>query len=138
MKRYIIVCALWLSVIPFAGAQEDGFIAVHEFKDKNGVLLGHLQVRYINAQVFDSIRIVKNSGKQEEVLYRIDESRFFSKDALEQEVYDPGFYGYKVADLASDHVVLTYIRNKGKSVSDNIMIKWDGDSKSFHKRWMHK
>lgn len=138
MKRYIIACALLLSVIPFAGAQEDGFIAVHEFKDKSGVLLGQLQVRYINAQVFDSIRIVKNSGKQEEVLYRIDESRFFSKDALEQEVYDPGFYGYKVADLAADHVVLTYIRNKGKSVSDNIMIKWDGDSKSFHKRWMHK
>lgn len=138
MKRYIMAVALLLSGIPLVGAQDDEFIAIHEFKAKNGTSLGQLYVRYKTAEVFDSIRIVKKTGKQEEVLYRIDESRFFSRDALEQEVYDPGFYGYKVANLAADHVVLTYIRNKGKSVSDDIMIKWDGDSGAFHKRWIHK
>src|SRR5687767_939595 len=108
MKRYILAFALLLSGIPIAEAQSDEFIAIHEFKDKSGVSLGKLQVRYIARDMFDSLRIVKTTGKQEVVLYRIDESRFYSRDALEQEVYDPGFYGYKVASLAADHVVVTY------------------------------
>jgi hypothetical protein len=137
MKSYIFVFALLLSGIPVAEAQNDEFITIHEFKNKSGVSLGKLQVRYVAKEMFDSLRIIKTTGKQEAVLYRIDESRFYSGDALEQEVYDPGFYGYKVASLAADHVVLTYMRNKGKSVSDNIMIKWDSDSAAFHKRWLH-
>jgi hypothetical protein len=137
MKRYILAFALLLLGIPLAGAQDDEFMGIHEFKDKNGVLLGKLQVRYISRDMFDSLRIVKTNARQEEVLYRIDESKFYSRDVLEQEVYDPGFYGYKIATLAPDHVVLTYMRNKGKSASDNIIIKWDADSAAFHKRWMH-
>jgi hypothetical protein len=137
MKRYIMGFALLLSAITSVEAQNDEFISIHEFKSKSGVSLGQLQVRYISKEVFDSLRIVKITGKQENVLYRIDESRFYSGDALEQEVYDPGFYGYKIATLDSDHVILTYMRNKGKSASDNVIIKWDSDSASFHKRWIH-
>jgi hypothetical protein len=137
MKRYIMGFALLLSGMTFAQAEDDGFIGIHEFKDKNGASLGKLQVRYISKEVFDSLRIVKTKGKQEDVLYRVDKSGFYSRDALEQEVYDPGFYGYKIASLASDHVLLTYVRNKGKSVSDNIIIKWNSDSAAFHKRWLH-
>jgi hypothetical protein len=137
MKRYIMWFALLLSGMTFAQTEDDGFIGIHEFKDKNGALLGKLQVRYISKEVFDSLRIVKTKGKQEDVLYRIDKSGFYSRDALEQEVYDPGFYGYKIATLAQDHVVLTYMRNKGKSASDNIIIKWNSDSAAFHKRWLH-
>jgi hypothetical protein len=137
MKRYIVCFALLLSAITPALAQGEEFITVHEFKNKSGVSLGQLQVRYISKEVFDSLRIVKTAGKQENVLYRIDESRFYSGDTLEQEVYDPGFYGYKVVTLAPDHVLLTYMRNKGKSASDNIIIKWDADSAAFHRRWMH-
>jgi hypothetical protein len=128
--------ALLLSGIPLA-AQSDGFMAVHDFKDKNGASLGQLQVKYINRDIFDSLRIVKTTGGQEEVLYRIDKNRFFSRDALEQEVYDPGFYGYRITRVASDHVALTYMRNKGKTTSDTITILWDGNSKAFHKRWQH-
>jgi hypothetical protein len=137
MKRYIMWFALLLSGMTFAQAENDEFITIHEFKTKSGVLLGRLQVRYIASDVFDSLKIVKMAAKQEEVLYRIDESRFYSRDALEQEVYDPGFYGYKIASMAADQVLLTYMRNKGKSVSDNIMIQWDPGSASFHKRWIH-
>lgn len=137
MKSYMLAFALLFSGIAIAQAQSDGFTAIHEFKNKSGVSLGQLQVRYIAREVFDSLRIVKTTGKREDVLYRIDESRFYSGDRLEQEVYDPGFYGYKIATLAADHVVVTYMRNKGKSVSDNIMIKWDAESASFHKRWLH-
>jgi hypothetical protein len=136
MKRYIMAFALLLSGIPLA-APSDGFMAVHDFKDKNGALLGQLQVRYLNRDIFDSLRIVKTTGGQEEFLYRIDKNRFFSRDALEQEVYDPGFYGYRITRFAADHVVLTYMRNKGKTTSDTITILWDGNSKAFHKRWQH-
>jgi hypothetical protein len=135
MKRYIMAFALLLSSIPLA-AQNDGFTAVHDFKDKNGASLGQLRVKYINRDIFDSLRIVKPG--QEEVLYRIEKNRFFSRDgALEQEVYDPGFYGYRITRVASDHVVLTYMRNKGKTTSDSITILWDVNSKAFHKRWQH-
>jgi hypothetical protein len=137
MKRYILAFALLLSGIPAAEAQGDEFITIHEFKDKNGTSLGVLKVRYISKEAFDSLRIVKTKGKQEEALYRIEGSLFYNQYALEQEVYDPGFYGYKVAELAADQVVLTYLRKKGKSASDNIIIKWDAGSASFHKRWMH-
>jgi hypothetical protein len=138
MKRYIVCFALLLSAITPALAQDDEFITIHEFKSKSGVSLGQLKVRYISKEVFDSLRIVKTKARQEEVLYRIDKSGFYSRDdALEQEVYDPGFYGYKIASLETDHVVLTYMRNKGKSASDNIIIKWDADSAAFHKRWLH-
>jgi hypothetical protein len=137
MKRYIMGFALLLSAITSAGAQTDEFITIHEFKNTGGVSLGQLQVKFISKEVFDSLRIVKTTARQEKVLYRIDESKFYSGDVLEQEVYDPGFYGYKITTLDSDHVVLTYMRNKGKSASDNIIIKWDDDSAAFHRRWMH-
>ncbi len=136
MKSYMLAFALLLSGIPVAEAENDEFITIHEFKNKSGVSLGQLQVRYISREVVDSLRIVKMVGKQEEVLYRIDKSMFYNRDALEQEVYDPGFYGYKIAELAVEQVTLTYMRNKGRTASDNIIIQWDGDS--FHRHWVHK
>jgi hypothetical protein len=137
MKRYITAFLLLLSGINFAAAESEEFINIHEFTDRDGASLGRLQVRYITKEIFDSIRIVKRIGQREELLYRIDESRFYSRDALEQEVYDPGFYGYKITSMAPDQVVLTYMRNRGKYASDNITIKWDADSNAFHKRWQH-
>lgn len=134
MKRYIMAFVLLLSGIPIAGAQDDGFMAIHEFKAKSGASLGQLQVRYISREIFDSLKIVKTTGKGEEVLYRIDKSVFYSRDELEKEIYDPGFYGYKIAELAADRVTLTYMRNKGKSAYDNFIIKWDAASKAFHRQ----
>ncbi|HEX5055228.1 MAG TPA: hypothetical protein VFX02_01900 [Gammaproteobacteria bacterium] len=137
MKRYIMAVALLLSGIPIAGAQDDGFMTIHEFKSKSGTLLGQLQVRYISREIFDSLKIVKAAAKQEEVLYRIDNAIFYSRGELEKEIYDPGFYGYKIAELAADHVTLTYMRNKGKSASDNFIIKWDSASQAFHRQSVH-
>ena len=135
MKRYILPFLLILSGINFAAADSDGFTSIHEFHDKKGASLGLLQVKYITDEIFNSMRIVQTAGEWEEIRYRIDKTRFYSGDALEQEVYDPGFYGYKITRLAPDHVVLTYMRNKGKSTSDEITIKWDVDMEGFHKRW---
>ena len=135
MKSYMMAFALLLSGIPVAEAEDDEFIAIHEFKNKSGVSLGQLQVRYISRDIVDSLKIVKTTGKQEEVLYQIDKSLFYNRDALEQEVYDPGFYGYRIAGLATDQVTLTYMRNRGRTASDNIVIQWDGES--FHRHWIH-
>jgi hypothetical protein len=137
MKRYILAFALLLSGIPVANAQDNGFMTIHEFKNKSGASLGQLEVRYVSREIFDSLKIVKTTGKQEEVLYRIDKSIFYSRDELEKEIYDPGFYGYKTAELAADHVTLTYMRNKGKSASDNFIIKWDPASQAFHRQSIH-
>jgi hypothetical protein len=136
MKGYILACSLLLLGIPLAGAEDDEFITIHEFKNQKGVSLGQLQVRYISSDVFNSLRIVRTKGKQEEILYRIDKSMFYSWDALEQEVSDPNFYGYKIADLTAEQVVLDYVRKKSKTISNNIILQWDADSALFHKRWV--
>jgi hypothetical protein len=129
MKAPIMVIALVFSGMAVAG-EEGAFRQVNEFKDKSGASLGRMEVRYIADEVFDSMRIVQGTA----VLYRIEKSSFYSKDELEEEVFDKSFYGYNVVDLADDYVMLSYLRNKGKSASDDIRIQWNEASKTFHIR----
>ena len=104
---------------------------VHQFYSKDKEPLGNVYAKYISDDVFTSMVIKINAEGRNEILYFIDSTRLIKKDGIDIEVFAEGFYGYKVVLAKDDYIVINYLRNKGKNVSDDITIEWNYAEKKF-------
>lgn len=118
---------------PFPAFKKSDYRKIHQLYDvKNKVYLGSVYVKYITDTVFTSLVVINENKVKDVILYYVDSTRFMKKDGLDTEVYEDGFYGYIIVDKKDDYIVLNYLRNEGKHVSDNIRIKWNYSKKKFH------
>jgi len=101
------------------------YTQIHSFYDKDEKLLGSVYVKYLDKDVFTSMLIEKEVNGRKDTLYFINFNKLISKKGIEAEVFNEGFYGYKVIMKKNDYIVLSYLRNYGKDVSDDITIEWN-------------
>lgn len=57
--------------------------------------------------------------------YLLDRSRFLGPHGVDTEPESSDFYGYKVLLKASDYIVVNYMSDGGKFVSDDVTISWN-------------
>ena len=120
-----------LSVILFFTLliQSDVYEPIYTFHNKKGETLGSLQGIKKNNEIYTHLRIV---GNEQEVLYFIDKTKLYSGEDLELDIVAGGeFYGYKIILTKPDYVVLSYLTNDGKNVSDDITIEYDYKQHKF-------
>jgi hypothetical protein len=116
-------------------SSQNKVLKVHQFKDKKGSLLGEVYIRPLQGKkdVFDFLQIIKKTAEKPKTLYTIDKHEFTNgkKSGNDFEVLINGFYGYKLVLVKPDYIVLSYLRNNGKNVSDDITIEWNYSKKQF-------
>lgn len=107
-----------------------GYLRVHEFRAKDGKVFAALYGKSVTPEVFTELLIVdeKDSGR---VIYLLDRSRFLGPHGVDTEPESSNFYGYKVLLKASDHIVVNYMSNGGKNVSDDVTVGWNGEAERF-------
>lgn len=110
---------------------EKGYKLIHQFYGKDRAPLGSVYVKYINDTVFTSMVIKKEIEGGNEILYFIDSIQLISKNGIDEEVFSEGFYGYIVVLAKDDYIVINYLRNEGKNVSDDVTIEWNYVEKKF-------
>ena len=91
------------------------------FLGKNNVVLGELITEPRGDSVFTKLLIVKNS----DTLYKVENSIFSNKSGTDFQVLKKGFFGYKIVLKKNTYIVLSYLTNGGRNVSDDITIGWN-------------
>ena len=109
----------------------DDYELIHRFYGKDKTFLGSAYAKYRANEVFTSMIILKGDEQNSEVLYFIDKTKLLKKDGIDGTVYPDGFWGYKVIMAKDDYIVINYLRNAGKNVSDDITIKWNYNEQKF-------
>lgn len=99
------------------------FIKVHSLKRNDNTLIGDIYVKFINDSVFTDLYVINES----DTLYSIKRNTFLNKEGKDIDVFRDGFYGYLFVLKKNDYFVLSYLRNNGKNVSDDITIEWSYD-----------
>lgn len=99
------------------------FINVHSLKKIDHTLIGDIYAKFINDSIFTDLYVFNES----DTLYSIKKSTFLNKEGKDIEVYNDGFYGYLFVLKKNDYIVLSYLRNNGANVSDDITIEWNYD-----------
>lgn len=126
---FSLILAIFISGNVLSSNNE--FTELTTFKDNKGYILGKAYVHYVDTNVFDYLKITKNTNKHEVILYTVDKTKFISPKGIETEVYPTGFYGYEVIMIKNNYLVISYLRNQGNNVSDDITIEWNEDLKQF-------
>ena len=88
-------------------------------------------VRYFKDGLFDTLYIVKKVSGKSDTLYSIERDLFKNKKGKDLAVYPKNFYGYSFVLRKDKYIVLSYLRNKGENISDNITIQWNELSNRF-------
>lgn len=96
------------------------FIKVHSLKKNDNTLIGDIYVKFINDSVFTDLYVINEF----DTLYSIKRSTFLNKEGKDIDVFSDGFYGYLFVHKKNDYFVLSYLRNNGANVSDDITIEW--------------
>jgi len=105
------------------------YIKVHTFKDKEGNVLGNMYVNLIKENIFTSLVI---TGETElDTLYFIDQYNFYNKKGIDFKVNKDNFYGYKIELKKNDYFVLVYLQNNGLNISDPVTIEWNYSDEIF-------
>jgi hypothetical protein len=99
------------------------FIKVHSLKKNDNTLIGDIYVKFINDSIFTDLYVVNES----DTIYSIKRSNFLNKEGKDIDVFSDGFYGYLFVLKKNDYFVLSYLRNNGANVSDDITIEWSYD-----------
>lgn len=99
------------------------FIKVHSLKKNDNTLIGDIYVKFINDSVFTDLYVINES----DTLYSIKRNTFLNKVGKDIDVFSDGFYGYLFVLKKDDYFVLSYLRNNGANVSDDITIEWNYD-----------
>lgn len=115
----------------FPNLTYENYTMIHTFRAKDGVELGRVFVKPLNSEVFVSLVITNATNIEDDILYVIDSTKLFSKKGIDTEVAPEGFYGYKIVLKKDDYIVLTYLSNGGKNVSDDLTIAWNYNLKIF-------
>jgi hypothetical protein len=62
---------------------------------------------------------------ERDTLYKINRNILTNTKGKDIEVFNEGFYGYLFVLKKNDYFVLSYLRNKGSNISDDITIEWN-------------
>ena len=100
---------------------ENKFVKVHSLKKKDSTLIGEIYVRFINDSVFTDLHVINNL----DTINSIKNNVFLNAEGKDIEVFKENFYGYMFIKKGMDYFTLSYLRNKGKNVSDDIRIIWN-------------
>ena len=98
------------------------FIKVYSMNYKNR-LIGDVFVKFVNDSVFTDLCVVK----EQDTIYTINKDVFNNKKGRDIVVYNKGFWGYMFVLRNNDHFTLSYYRNNGMNISDDITIEWNYD-----------
>ena len=101
------------------------FQLIHTLKKSDSTIIGYVYVKYINDSVFTDLFVLNNK----DTLYTIQKNVFYNKNGIDLTVYPYDFYGYRIILMKNDNLVLSYLRNGGVNVSDDITIQWNYKSK---------
>ena len=96
------------------------FIKIHSLKKNDNTFIGDIYVKFINDSVFTDLNVINES----DTLYSIKRNVFLNKVGNDIDVFSDGFYGYIFVLKKNDYFVLSYLRNNGLNVSDDITIEW--------------
>ena len=99
------------------------FIKVHSLKMNDNTLIGDIYVKFINDSIFTDLYVINEF----DTLYSIKRSTFLNNEGKDIDVFSDGFYGYLFVLKKNDYFVLSYLRNNGANVSDDITIEWSYD-----------
>lgn len=99
------------------------FIKVHTLIKNDKTLIGDIFVKFINDSIFTDLYVINES----DTLFSIKGSDFQNKKGIDFDVFSNGFYGYFFVLKKPDYFVLSYLRNNGVNVSDDITIEWNYD-----------
>jgi hypothetical protein len=94
---------------------------IYTMRNKDDVLIGDVYANMINDTVFTDLFIMNKV----DTIYMISHEFFFNPKNVDLKVLKDGFYGYRFVMKNKDYIVLSYLTNKGKNVSDDITIEWN-------------
>ncbi|SDQ04967.1 hypothetical protein [Flagellimonas zhangzhouensis] len=102
---------------------------IHEFKTDLGDSLGDLYIKSINDSIFNSLRILS----KKDTIYKIDNLDFWNVNGIDFDIpkNQENFYGYSIRLLGESHVVLSYYRNKGQNIADDLTLYYESNKKVF-------
>lgn len=99
------------------------FVKVHSLKKNDNTSIGDIYVKFINDTTFTDLYVIY----KRDTLYSIEKSVLTNTKGKDIDVYTDGFYGYIFVLKKNDYFVLSYLRNNGKNISDDITIEWNYD-----------
>lgn len=88
---------------------------------EDGSDIGTVYAIFINDSVFTRLEVVNEN----DTIYQIDSTRFIGAAGLEETVYENGFYGYVFRVKEQDYFTVSYLRNSGRNISDDITVEWN-------------
>jgi len=106
------------------------FKYVHTFRS-NSKELGKVYANYFNKDIFDTLYIINTINNYSDTLYSIEHDKFKNKNGIDINVYPDDFWGYSIVLKKNSYIILSYFRNKGKNISDDITIQWNKKEKIF-------
>lgn len=97
------------------------FTKVYTLTKKDNSVIGDIYAKYVDDSVFTDLYIVN----ERDTLYVIKKNILANTKGKDIEVFNEGFYGYLFVLKKNDYFVLSYLRNKGSNISDDITIEWN-------------
>lgn len=97
------------------------FTKVYSLKKKDNSAIGDVYVKFINDSIFTDLCVVN----EKDTLYTIKRNFLTNTKGKDIEVFNDGFYGYLFVLKKNDYFVLSYLRNNGSNISDDISIEWN-------------
>lgn len=119
-----------ITVLP-ALADITGYERIHVLHTKKGRAVVGLYGKPVVPGVFSELLLINEQANSKLVIYLLDSSRFLGINGIEHEPDSARFYGYKVVVKGSNYIVVNYLSNSGKNVSDDVTISWNDTMQRF-------
>lgn len=116
---------------PILTFDEKNIALVKTLKSPDGSTLGDIYVTYINKDVFSSLLVSKEVEGRNIVIYKADKDGLFNTQGKDVGIAHGNFYGYEFSNIGDDHFIFHYLGDEGKSVGDEMTVKWNYDKKIF-------
>ena len=101
----------------------NGYEKVHSLFKKDGTFIGDVYVSFINDDIFKDLYVIDET----DTIYSVSRDVFSNAKGEDIRVFGEGFFGYRILLKKQDYIVLSYLRNTGANVSDDITIEWNYD-----------
>jgi hypothetical protein len=101
--------------------EKSGFIKVHSLKKSDNSFIGDVYAKFINDSIFTDLYVIN----ERDTLYKIDKCNLLNIKGKDINISCDEFWGYKFILKKKDYIVISYLSNKGKNVSDDITIEWN-------------
>jgi len=114
-------------------ATETNFELEYNLQSKSGDNIGSVYVKPLleNKEVFSSLIITGYGSSMKDTLYSVKGHILSNKEGVDIKVNDQNLYGYRFVSKDEDNFMLQALHDGGKSVSDNIWVRWDNEKKIY-------